>query len=177
MNEDNALDQSIKEKSDAVAELAYQVKSEEIDEHEWQKRLFEILVLAYIQHWILGSRNQTISSDVSKIIESLLNSQLEYLNEFRNDLPELTISEVVSRSRMYISSSRQAYERGKTFPLELPAYPGDGTSECLTNCRCAWELQSSTGGKILAFWRLNEAEHCKTCVTRAGQWSPYILEG
>lgn len=50
-------------------------------------------------------------------------------------------------------------------------------SECLTNCKCEWEIgyRMDSSGKrthLLATWKLHPAEHCPTCLERAATWNP-----
>ena len=50
-------------------------------------------------------------------------------------------AQIANRSQMYMDSSREAFERGKMRAhgvLELPEYPGGGSTPCLTRCRCEW---------------------------------------
>lgn len=108
-------------------------------------------------------------------LEAMLGSQLDYLSNFAKVLDTLVISDIIRRAMMYINSARQAYEKAKVYGYaDLPAYPCDGTSECLSNCRCHWEIQVSNG-RMVAYWRLGAADHCMTCQTRSQEWNPYIV--
>lgn len=90
-------------------------------------------------------------------------------------LGALSLMEVIRRAKMYINSARQAFERAKTYAYgNLPAYPGDGSTICLSNCRCHWELQFSANN-LVAYWRLGTSDNCKTCIERASNWNPYIV--
>jgi len=92
-----------------------------------------------------------------------------------SSLGALSLIEVIRRAKMYINSARQAFERAKTYAYgNLPAYPGDGSSECLSNCQCHWELQFSANN-LVAYWKLGSADYCKTCTSRASTWNPYIV--
>ena len=57
--------------------------------------------------------------------------------------------------------------------LPLPAMPRDGTSQCLSNCGCAWEIAELDGdGNYDCTWQLGKTENCQTCRQRAADWSP-----
>ena len=61
----------------------------------------------------------------------------------------------------------------------LPAWPGDGTTICLTNCKCRWSINilSIERGDYNATWRLGAAEHCRTCRQRARAWKKLRVRG
>jgi hypothetical protein len=69
------------------------------------------------------------------------------------------------------------YELGKAESQgapSLPAYPGDGQTACLGNCRCNWDIEE-TEDAWEATWELNDAEHCADCIANAEQWNPLRL--
>ena len=55
----------------------------------------------------------------------------------------------------------------------MPCYPGDGGTECLSNCRCSWDI-TQTETAIEATWEVN-AEACPGCVARGERYSPYVV--
>jgi hypothetical protein len=78
-----------------------------------------------------------------------------------------------ARAEMYAKSIAAPYWSGRTKMLPLPALPGDGTTQCKTNCGCSWDVQELEGdGNYDAYWRLGKAENCQTCLQRAADWSP-----
>ena len=110
-------------------------------------------------------------------------------------MSELHEAQIAARSRMYVSSAREAFERGKRRAAgapELPAYPGDGTTICLSRCRCMWDLQQARENdetvRWRCFWVLDPlAEHCSSeeedeegrplgCLQRAVLWNPLIIQ-
>ena len=117
----------------------------------------------------------SLTPDEIAQIEAMVNVQSTFLDTFATELAGLSAAEIIRRAGMYINSSRQALERAKIYGFgDLPAYPCDGTSLCLSNCRCSWEIQASETN-IIAYWRLGAADHCKTCVDRSQLWNPYII--
>lgn len=114
-----------------------------------------------------------LTPDELTMLTDIVKTQAEYLFVFATMLGTLTISEIIRRAVMYIESTRQGFERGKAaaYGIELPAYPGDGSTPCLSHCRCYWQIES--GDAILAYWRLGTSDHCATCKQRNAEWSPY----
>lgn len=103
--------------------------------------------------------------------------QLKFLDNFRLDIQELGEFKEgwLARAEMYADSIGLPYERGKTRMLPLPALPHDGTSQCLTRCRCKYDIVTldDTAGDYDAYWRLGATEtHCQQCKQRASDWSP-----
>lgn len=93
------------------------------------------------------------------------------------------MAQVRARSQLYINSARQAYERAKARALgvpDLPAYPGDGSTVCKSNCACSWRLEPiyDDDDNLIgwnAFWELGAADHCPDCIQRSIQWNPLRL--
>lgn len=88
-------------------------------------------------------------------------------------------AQIRARSRMYMRSAREAFERGQMRAYripELPAYPGDGSTECLTNCRCSWRFVITDDG-IDCYWDIDwDAENCQDCIDRHYMWNPYFAK-
>jgi len=80
---------------------------------------------------------------------------------------------------MYMNSAREAFERAKMRSYgipDLPAWPGDGSTECLTNCRCSWRFVVVYGG-IECYWEIDwDAENCQDCIDRHYMWNPYFAK-
>lgn len=200
-------------------ELAYKVKSGQIDESEWQKAMIALIIAELIRQYLFGKAvglqggatfgseaNVAVggsgtlqagltSQQIGQLAEGggayleelaalltpdelatltdIVKEQSGYLTIFATVLEGLTISQIIARAEMYINATRQGFERGKAaaYGIELPAYPGDGSSPCLSNCRCYWQIES--GDAILAYWRLGIADHCAVCQQRNAEWNPY----
>ncbi len=106
----------------------------------------------------------------------ILREQYGYLNKFAEDIAagKLSPGQINARSKLYIESASQMYEKGKAASKgmpDLPAYPGDGKTVCRANCRCSWDIKE-TDTEWLATWTLGEAEHCPDCVKNANHWNP-----
>ncbi len=91
---------------------------------------------------------------------------------------KMSAKQMGARAEMYLDGSTQAFERGKAASysrdLDLPAYPGDGSTECLSRCRCHWSV-ADYEDRWEATWVLGDADHCDDCARRAGEWSPFVV--
>ena len=110
--------------------------------------------------------------------------QYGYLARFAKDVQEraekgLELTAAIdTRAKLYAGAGRKTFHSalGKTegWP-DLPAMPGDGSSECLGNCKCYWDVERVEGG-FNCYWRLTPAEHCNTCLERAASWNPLFIK-
>jgi hypothetical protein len=214
----NSIDQASLEAED----LAYKVKSGQIDKSEWQKAMIALIIAELIRQYLFGKAvglqgGATVGSEANvvvggggtlkagltsqqisdlaagggayleelaalltpeelKTLTDIAKEQAGYLSVFADALDALTISEIIRRAEMYLEATRQGFEQGKSaaYGIVLPAYPGDGSTPCLSNCRCYWQIES--GDAILAYWRLGSADHCPTCSQRSQEWNPYIVK-
>lgn len=121
-----------------------------------------------------GGRHAMTAADWQRVHQRI-NAQQRYLHRFMQQVAagEKSLAQARYQASLYAEAASATYEeaRAAAYGLILPAYPGDGTTECLTNCRCRWEIVD-TGDAWRCFWRLARAEHCATCVTRAATWNP-----
>lgn len=112
------------------------------------------------------------------VLGNEIRKQFNYLAEFVRQLNESQISEgeIFNRVDLYMESAGASFWRSVS-PVELPAYPKDGTTQCLSNCGCHWVfdyVMDSFGNHVavLAYWTLGELEHCPDCVQRHDEWNP-----
>ena len=162
-----------------AANLANDLFAGKINLTQWQTGMREVIRRNFVTEYELarGGRKQMTQRDWG-ILGQKIRSQYQYLQGFARDLAggrytQAQAGVAARRAGMYVDSANQAFEQGKAegYGLVLPAYPTDGTSECLSNCRCYWRIQE-TETEWLCFWRLRKAEHCLTCKARAKQWKP-----
>jgi hypothetical protein len=159
-------------------------KSGDISLSQFDTRFRRELKDTFIQQYIMGrgGRSQMTPHDYN-IVASLNIEQEAFFDGFLLDIDNMSEAEARNRARLYFQSTKQAYERGNTEAWgipPLPAYPCDGTSECMMGCKCNWRLVRLKGnGNVDAFWTLGAAEHhCGTCPDRAAKWNPLqIREG
>lgn len=124
-----------------------------------------------------GGRNAMTQADWGRL-GHMLREQYVYLNEFATEVADgkLSQAQIAARANLYFNSATQAFERGRVAVrgISLPAMPGDGSSECRSNCKCRWEIEE-TATEWRCTWVLSAAEHCPTCNERASKWAPLII--
>lgn len=157
-----------------VDQLGRWVASGQIDAAAWEAQMREQIKYAYINEYLLGRGgiNAMTQADWGSI-GGMLKEQYGHLAEMAKLIAEGKLSEaqILARSRMYINSSREAFERAKKRvakllnlteemwvlnpqaencedcqyyatqgwkPVSEKFYPvpGDGSTQCLTNCQC-----------------------------------------
>lgn len=143
---------------------------------EWQQELARQLTRYHQAAALAGSGSPGLTPELTTAIKADLSGQLGFLGKFAIEIKDGDEWQRGwnRRAEMYAGSVQVPYWRGKTQMLPLPAMPGDGSSECLTRCRCAWDVQPLDGdGNYDATWQLGAAEqHCQQCAQRAADWSP-----
>lgn len=141
---------------------------------DWYADFLQLLAMYLMLAWMLGQHDTAIEAAEQEIIAADLNAQVQYLEGFAETIDTLPPDEAEARSELYAASATQLYWKGFAGKLVLPAYPGDGSSECGQFDKCAWRLVwlDRDKGHVNAYWELGEAEHCPTCEQRATEWSP-----
>ena len=180
------VDESLAATEKATDLLASYVSDGMLAVDDWQLLMRQEIKREYIREYMLGrgGRAQMTQADWGSI-GGMLKEQYAYLDAFADQIATGNLSEAAirSRSRMYIRSAREAYERANARAqsdgtLELPAYPGDGQTVCLTNCNCAWRIEAVTDedGNVIGwdcFWEINpNVENCPDCQDNRSQWWP-----
>lgn len=156
----------------------------EIDLADFQIGFRNMLRRLYTTMLIAGTGGQKPGDiNPTKFLEmgNVLRRQYRFLERFMRKVAagELSEEQIMARAFMYVQASEQMYWRGVT-DVTLPAYPRDGSSECLMHCGCSWELNyrvDDAGNKthLLATWALGPTEHCATCEQRAVTWNPLVI--
>ena len=165
---------------DRIRELAQQLVDGEVTIQSWLLRMQEEIISVYADEYMLskGGYNALFEPDITILAEILL-EQYTYLQDFAADIQQGTLSQaqIGNRSELYIESATQAHERGKArrHGIDLPAYPADGSQDCMTRCKCHWNI-NETEERVNAYWTLDpSAEHCDTCVANSQDWAPYYV--
>lgn len=116
-----------------------------------------------------------------------LKEQYKYLHNFAKYIEEhkdtISLKYIESRSKLYADAS-QATGNKVVLPddivKQLPYIPKDGSSDCMTHCKCHWELKVVDKDKqsqtVTATWTLSAAEHCDTCIERDGKEVTFLLK-
>jgi hypothetical protein len=160
--------------------LATKLSNGDITIQRWQSDFREALKDTYINEYAVGrgGRHNFTQQDYGSV-GGMLGNQYRYLDNFAEQIArgELSTAQIQMRSRMYVDSATQAFERGRGRAMgvpELPAYPGDGSTQCKSNCKCSWQIVEAEATWDCT-WKLGIAEHCPDCVDRASRWAPYQI--
>ncbi len=170
----------------ALTRLVTSYTSGDIDLLDFHIAFRELLKKAYLTMAIAGNAPDgadKIPSWVFLRTATPLRVQYQYLARFMREIRDGRIrpEAILNRALLYINSAKQMWWKGQT-RFVLPAYPGDGSTPCLTNCACSWDIQELYGadGEVVAIsarWVLGPTEHCSTCVERAALWNPILIRG
>ena len=127
-----------------------------------------------------GGWDQMSSADWGRL-GTPLREQYKYLHGFANTIAEqadtISLKAIQARARMYgraVGGTASLIQAGAVIENLLPWMPGDGSTKCLINCKCRWDLRiikvdKKSGDKtVKAVWRLSPAEHCVDCLERNG---------
>lgn len=155
---------------------------------DWHEMMREETKREIIRQYMLGrgGRGSMTAVDWGSC-GGIIADQYRYLKDFAKLVSEGALSEgqIRARAAMYISSAREGFERGqaRAYDLpELPAYPGDAQTECLTNCACTWLIAEvfDDAGNLVGWdcvWALGpvKTEHCQDCFDNATKWNPLFV--
>ena len=151
---------------------------------DWRDMMRSEIKGEYLRQYMTGrgGRAQMTYSDWGRC-GAMLKAQYKWLEGFAEQVAtgELSEAQIRARARLYVDSARQAYEKGNARALgapDLPAYPGDGSTACLSNCQCGWRIKEvfDEAGQPVGwdcYWELTPgAEHCVDCEGRGVEWYP-----
>lgn len=133
-----------------------------------------------IAEYLLGRGGKNALTDADRaVLKALLADQRAYWNRWMGELRDeaASLSRIRARADLYTNASRSFFEQGRAraWGLRLPAYPGDGSTRCHTNCTCTWDI-TERQGRIEAVWRMGSGEHCPDCQRNAVEYAPLIFE-
>ena len=159
----------------------------EIDVDTWSERMERNIAEYHTAAYLVGrdvSGEAEIEDELTSIGRTKLSAfvavQLAHVRNFRNELlalPEGVLPDTErARADMYGQSVGGSWWRGRTGNTVLPAYPRDGTTNCLFNCCCEWDISNpDDDGVVFASWILGFCRHCPQCPERAREWGPLRL--
>lgn len=149
---------------------------------DWYDEVARQLRRYHLSAYLSGADTQDVSRAAQRAIAQDIKTQLDFLSQFKVEIQDAAEWQAGwnSRAEMYARSIQVPYWRGATRMLPLPALPGDGTTQCLTNCRCAWNVVAldEEAGDYDAYWVYGATErHCQSCRERESQWNPLQIRG
>lgn len=166
---------------DGIDTLSDGINSGALSVDEWQQEMARLLLVGHTAAYQEGRGADELTPGARRIIAQVVAEQVDYLNAFADVVEANGWNDARDRARaaLYAGSLKQAFSRGDSFGLPLPFYPGDGSSECLGNCKCRWRIVWLDREELDAdcYWVLGGAErHCTTCPSRAAD-NPYRVRG
>ena len=131
---------------------------------------------------MLGVERDELTDAEQATLAAWLRGQAGYLADFANEIAHAAAWENYwnSRAEMYGDAVQVPYWMGYDHGVTLPAYPGDGSAECLTSDRCQWRLDwlDETRGDLNAYWVTEkDGKVCPTCQVRGERWFPLQVRG
>ena len=161
--------------------LAARYKAGDITITDWIMETRAELKSAHIAQYVLarGGLGNMTQADYGRI-GAKLREQYGFLNDFAAkiiDNPQWSEAYIAARSQMYFEASGTSFEIGNQVSrgvLVLPQHPGDGRTQCLSNCKCYWDIRVQ-GANWECTWTLSPAEHCPDCLENAAKWAPLVV--
>jgi len=169
----------------SVSELASRLFDRKIDIQDFRDEFRHILTRSYYIQYSLavGGRANMTQRDHGIIGAQLkkqygfLENRLEAVVSGRYNTEQVGL--LTSHLNQYVSSSNQAYERGRSESFGMPRlsrYPGSGSTQCLSNCTCHLEIDE-LNDRWNVRWVLGATErHCSDCPSLAAAWSPLVIK-
>lgn len=162
-----------------LSRLTEERMSGSIDTRTWEHAFMQSLSqyhLAAYAHGAGMSLRQLTPEDHS-LVQAVVDKQKEFLGGYAKSWNEGRYEDreaaAQHRSDMYADATLGTWWMGHTRGWPLPSWPADGTTQCKTKCRCAWDIQELPGeGNADARWVLGPADHCQTCMQRSEEWAP-----
>lgn len=156
----------------------------------WMSDMEAAIARYHLAAYMRGSGETAVPSTVREWLESVIAVQLAFLANFGMVVqaagPKLQEygRQFTNRAQMYTNAIKVAYWQGDIVrqvgrPLPLPAFPGDGTTQCKTNCGCRWEIKviDKEEGSYNATWLRGKRDSCQSCIEREKMWSPLRIRG
>lgn len=147
----------------------------------FETRMQEAIEATVVAQYVFGlGGDENLTPEDKAIIDELLLVQYQFLNGMTNRIAndELSELQIAANAALYFSATVIGFEQGRRaafdHQLQLPAMPGDGSSECLANDRCYWDIRDE-GDIITAKWIRTVRESCPTCIRRA-ECPPVIFD-
>jgi hypothetical protein len=150
-----------------------------LDVPTWRSRFEDLMEQYHAEALRAGLGRQEIGAEGAQYLQRVMDAQVPYLNRWALQIQEDPTFDRGWRMRaaLYAMAVKQDFWTGRTRFLPLPAMPGDGTTQCLGNCNCHWQIEwiDEAAGDADAYWIMTAGEHCQTCAVRAAEWAPYRI--
>ncbi|HML23552.1 MAG TPA: hypothetical protein PKD09_17985 [Aggregatilinea sp.] len=166
-----------------IEALTQRLTGGELSLADWQDQMKAELRRGNLEQFVVGhggTREGIKRTDYLRLGPEL-KKQYRYLDRFAGEIAKRagngqSIEFAVERAKLYARSTQASMWRAAV-PVSLPQVPRDGTTQCLTNCRCRLDFKYERGRDgevtaVLVYWKLNPAEHCEDCLYLSRSWNP-----
>lgn len=174
------------DESDALAERMF---TGDISLGQWQEQMKSLIRNAHSSAAAIGKGGWDLmtAQDWGRL-GTPMREQYRYLQGFAEVIAAnkdtISLRAIQARARLYgegAGASTVRMQADVDIIGQLPWYPKDGSTECLNRCHCRWDMKvvSTMPDKrkvVEAVWRLGDAEHCETCVSRNGHKVTIIVQ-
>lgn len=148
----------------------------------WVLAMRDLLRVLHVAQYTYGRGGKAAMTAADRgRLGALLRGQYGHLQAFAQEVADgrLSAAQAQARAHLYAGAARQSYERGQaaSWGVRLPAHPADGSTECRSNCKCSWRLVGRADGAVEATWVRHAQDSCATCVRRATDWNPLVVQG
>lgn len=146
----------------------------------WAERFGAVIRHATMAGYFLGSGGMSAQTLATlNAIDHLIGQQTPFAERFIRELASggLSNAEMAARAELYAGTAVKAYEQAMAYSngIDLPVYPADGGTECLTRCRCAWVIET-TDDQVMAWWdTVGDDGVCEGCASRGQQYNPLVI--
>jgi hypothetical protein len=167
-----------------ILALFQQLESGDISPVEYQRAVEILLAEHHTAAYMAGANTDDLTDTDLVTIEEVVQDQYGYLDRFTEVLlAGAAVDELArwrSRALMYAQPVGASVWRGATRSMpRLPAYPKDGSTDCLVHCCCEWVIidVDIQAGDWDCYWKLGGCNHCKHCPRRRRDWYPLRIRG
>lgn len=163
-----------------MRDLAVRLAGRQVTLQEWEAGMRQEIRLAMGGQYAFGrgGRGAMTPADWGHV-GVLCKGQYGYLRGFAEEIGRgsLTAAQIEARAALYAGSSVQAHAQGiaAAHGFKLPRHPGDGSTECMANCRCHLRIEEDTD-RWRVYWIVDDgAAHCRDCPGIAIDWNPLTI--
>lgn len=146
-----------------------------MDVAAWRNAFAATLARYHTAAQVVGQGGGALDARSRAVLTKAVQAQLGFLDKWALEIQDQAAYTLgrQARAALYAQGIKASYWKGKIPMLPLPAMPADGTTQCLSNCGCAWEITELDGdGNYDCTWQLGKTENCQTCRQRAADWAP-----
>lgn len=130
-------------------QLADDLVARRITVSQWRDAMATELDRAHTTAYAVGAGGVQ-HVDIDRV-NTIVTTQTRYLDAWSRNLSDVDVidaGQVKQRAGLYLSAVTSTLQRAATDRLgipPLPAYPGDGSTQCLVRCKCRWVLEWGGG--------------------------------